>query len=60
MKEIKQMSLDEFRLIVDEYVYENTPREQRYKPLKESQKRMIDYYKKHFKKKKKDKNKKAK
>jgi hypothetical protein len=51
MKEILKMELRDFDGIVDRFVYENTPREHRYKKeLSNSQKDMIKYHKKHLQK----------
>lgn len=53
MEEIKKTDFHEFDEMIDEFIYENTPQEHRYKKeLTQSQKNMIEYYKKNIKDKK--------
>lgn len=51
MQDILKMKLYDFRYVVDEFVYMNTPKEDRYKTtLSKSQKDMIKYHKEHLQK----------
>ena len=51
MEDIKNMSLEDFRYVISQYDYINTPPEKRYKKsLKSSQKDMIKYHKEHLQK----------
>jgi len=51
MNDIKKMSLQDFRYVINQHEYINTPPEKRTRAkLSDSQKDMIAYHKKHFQK----------